>query len=91
MKTIFIFDQCDAGIKFFVLDGDFSHLDKVYINSCGLDEWTDEQHGELETKMEELTQLLYWPDGNFKFLTFSEFPVQDVLDGAKVIVAGFLP
>ena len=33
-KTVVIYDQLDAGIKFFVLNGDYRHLNNVYINQC---------------------------------------------------------
>lgn len=91
MRTVFIFDQCDAGLKFFTLNGDFSHLDKIYINSCGPENWSKKQVRELEKKQEELTNLLYQSNGDFKFSTLSEFPMQDVLDGARVVVIGFMP
>ena len=43
MKTIVIWDDYAAGpIRFFVLEGDYSHLDRVYINSTDDDEKQEE-------------------------------------------------
>lgn len=94
-KTVVIYDQLDADVKFAVLDGDYSHLNGVYINSCVPD--TDaENYAELEAalekKNEELSNLFYYPDtGKDKLELLEEFPTQAVRDGAIVIVAGFLP
>lgn len=43
MKTIVIWDESDIGIKFFVLDGDFRHLDGVYLG-----QWTVKRDAQRE-------------------------------------------
>lgn len=73
-KTVMIFDN-EEGIDFLVLEGDFSQLNGQYLNAEG---------DEL------LAELMYdnvTGEPKVKFL--KEFPLQAVLDGAKVIVCGF--
>ena len=73
-KTVMIFDN-EEGIDFIVLDGDFSELNGQYLNAEG---------DEL------LAELMYdnvTGEPKVKFL--KEFPLQEVLNGAKVVVCGF--
>jgi hypothetical protein len=83
MKTVFIFDRSyEADIKFFVVDGDHSRFDGVYLG-----DWSD-----LSV---ELNNLLYAFDEDedklkFKFKFVDKFPVSEVLDGAKVIISGYV-
>ncbi len=89
MKTVLIYDQLDSSLKFFVLDGDYSHLNGVYINQYVEDEKAQKA---TDTKQDELTDLIYVPEtGEFKHSALDEFPTQAVREGATVIVAGFLP
>lgn len=95
MKTVIIYDQLEANLTFIVLDGDYRHLDKVYINQC-FEESKAEQKAR-EKLQDELNDLIYPADGEetqfgyTKVELLEEFPTQAVLDGAFVIVAGFLP
>ena len=90
MKTVMIYDQLDANPTFFVLDGDYSHLNHVYINMC-IDGPKAEQK-KMDKLQDELTKLVYDPKTGVTLLAaYKEFPTQAVLDGAVVIVAGFLP
>ena len=51
MNTIIIYDQCgEADLQFYVLDGDYSHLNKVYINGCDNDELVNEVSSIIENK-----------------------------------------
>ena len=82
VKTVMIYDQLDASIKFLVLDGDYKHLDGIYINASDQD----------EKLQDELSNLLYDPqNGQDRVTLLTEFPTQAVRDGAEVIIAGFLP
>jgi len=85
MKTVIIYETFTEALKFYVADGDYSHLDKVFINSIDSD----------NDKQDELSNLFYdQQTGDFTEFAHSgteEFPVQAVKDGAIVIVAGFLP
>lgn len=82
VKTVMIYDQLDAALKFLVLDGDYKHLDGIYINASNQD----------EKLQDELSNLLYDPkDGQDRVTLLTEFPMQAVRDGADVIVTGFLP
>lgn len=78
-KTVVIWDSCDGDICFFVTDKDVSHLDNKYVNSN-----TTEQEGT------EISLLMYDSDGNKVIKTTKEFPVQEVRDGASVVVTGFV-
>jgi hypothetical protein len=92
MKTVLIYDDCHEAIRFFVLDGDYRSLDKVYINAC-LDGTKKEQKA-YEKKQDELSDLMYGKKnsgGSFKPEALDAFPVEAVKEGAAVIVAGFLP
>ncbi|QDH83386.1 hypothetical protein [Achromobacter phage Motura] len=81
-QTVMIYDQFGVEpLQFLVLNGDYTHLDQVFINST---ECTDEQ-------MDELSSLIYDGDGNVIAKFKKKFPRKAVVNGAKVIVAGFLP
>ena len=83
IKTLMIFDQCgQAPIKFYVLNGDYSHLDGIYVN-----------HSQQDQKLvEELANLLYDAETGEELLeSLDHFPYGAVSrEHAKVIVAGFL-
>lgn len=80
-KTVVIWDSCDADIQFFVTEKNVDHLHKKYCNSCNISE--DESN--------EISLLMYDDNGQKVIETTTEFPLQEVLDGAKVVVMGFLP
>lgn len=104
IKTIIIFDQFGIDdIKFFVVAGDYRHLNNVYINTRLVDrpELDEEAFAELEKdhekKSKELYELLYAEDGSFlpsveqlKFFP-SEYVVGENGIWNPVIVAGFAP
>ena len=86
MKTVIIFDQCgDAAVKFLVVNGDLSHLNGVYINAATVD----------RKKEDELLHVIYRYNDAGEYIdavpTLDAFPVQEVKDGASVIVCGFIP
>ena len=91
MKTVIIFDELQAELQFFVLEGDFRHLNGTYINSCGPEGTTKKQANEMEKKQAKLSSLIYKEDGTFNADPLKDFPTAAVRDGAEVIVAGFLP
>lgn len=83
MKTVFIYDQfSEDSLKFFELDGDYSHLDRTYINADG-----------DEDNIDELNKILFNQDDGSYIVDLSDtFPIQ--LDGYgyyHVIVVGFVP
>jgi hypothetical protein len=81
MQTVMIFDQCgQEQVKFAVLEGDYTHLNGIYINS------TENE----EEKERELMKLLYEKDGTMLVKLLDFFPVEAVINGGKVIVTGFL-
>ena len=84
MRTIIIWDSVGIEpISFMVLDGDYSHLDRVYINEGG-DEDNDKKQSELSALLcddETETQR--------DIPKLDKFPKLE--DGDVVIVAGFLP
>lgn len=85
MKTIVIWDNIDAAIKYFVLDGDYRKLDKVYIGSADNEKlWT------------ELSEIVYYEDGNEKIEMQDHFPITEILfvedpSHICVISCGILP
>jgi hypothetical protein len=82
VKTIVIWDACDANLKFFVVDRDVTHLNHHYVNST---ETSDET-------AHEISNLVYDGDGNRVIDFLDEFPL-DVTDDSDfaVISCGFLP
>ncbi len=78
MKTVVIYSEVGDIPKFFVHDEDISHLNNIYINS-----------DDDENLRDELANIVYNSEGDYIVKMLSEFPIQEVLDGAKVIVAGF--
>ena len=90
MKTVLIFDQCEANVTFYVLDGDYAHLNRVYINQAV--DGTKKVQRAAEKLQDELSNLIYHPKtGELLLQSLSELPVEDVIAGAQVIVAGMLP
>lgn len=80
MKTVLIWDTLGIQpIKFAILEGDYRHLNDVYVNSTGAKEEDD------------ITRLMYGDNGECKIELTDTFPVDAVINGAFVIVAGFLP
>lgn len=91
MKTVIIYDQCEANLIFFVVEEDVSHLDGVYIN-----QWIESDKKAERKKREALQDLLsklVYDETSGKMLLepLKKFPTKEVVAGAKVIVAGFLP
>jgi len=87
MKTIVIWDTCcESNIQFFILDGDYSHLNGLYLNTSPDDK-------EMEAALDELNELVYGePDGEYPIVQMLiEFPPMSADENYKVIVAGFLP
>lgn len=82
-KTVVIWDSLDADLRFFVVNKDVSHLDREYVNSSN-----------LKPKYEkELLSMVYvgGNSGEYLPIMLKSFPIQEVVDGAKVITCGFLP
>ena len=92
-KTVIIWDELQADVIFFLVDGDHSHLNRVYINTY----YDDAEAGVIskqafEARIDELNTLIYDQEkGTYLHEELSEFPTDAVLKGARVIVAGFLP
>lgn len=92
MKTIVIWDTCgEEDIKFFVVDGDKSHLDRVYINASEPEGIEKEDWEDLQAELD-IVQTLKNPR---QMLT--DFPGDVLIEqiqkglGIAVIVAGFIP
>lgn len=81
-NTIVIFEAGDGVISFYVLEGDHSHLDRIWI---GLADGEDE-------KQEELSDLLFDDTGNQNLTGSQEFPHASYRPQAtSVIVCGLVP
>ncbi len=88
-KTVMIYDQQTEPLSFFVVDGDYRKFDGVYINTYqDCDTAKGRKADQLQT---ELSDFLYDQDGKKKLAAMNKFPTQEVVDGADVIVIGFLP
>lgn len=90
MKTVIIYDQCEANLIFFVVEDDYSHLDGVYVN-----QWVESdkkaERKQREALQDLLLKLVYDDKGKMLLKPLKKFPAKEVVAGAKVIVAGFLP
>lgn len=81
MNTIFIYTLGqEYPLKFFVLEGDYSHLNGCMIGACG----TEEEQEELEDILD------FDATGNTKVTMLDTFPVDLVTPDTKVIEVGFL-
>lgn len=76
MKTVVIFRNSED-ISFVVLEGDYSHLNGLYINGNDNDD--------------KLADTFYNSDDGEPLVEFLDvFPVEEVRNGAKVIVGGWV-
>jgi hypothetical protein len=78
MKTVIIWEVCFEEVLFFEVEGDLRKFHRCYIGTDG-----DNQAVE-----DEFSLLMFGDEGDFNFPTFQEFPVDAVVQGAFVIVAG---
>lgn len=82
MRTLVIWDNVEGQIKMFWLDGDYGHLNRVYINS-------GESSGIYQ---DQLLKLVYDSHGQEKVQMFDAMPSGEELASASaIIIAGFLP
>jgi hypothetical protein len=96
MKTIVIWESFDAAAQFFVLNGDYSHLDGVYINAAD---------GDLDLQ-DELSEIVYRSNeeqqadpeaGYYRVKMRRKFPIVTAVknynkgEGLKIVQCGMLP
>jgi hypothetical protein len=89
MKTVVIWDMMgQEPIQYFVVTGDWSRFNHLYINT-----YTDKtpKGRQLESLLKDLQSFMYDESGNMLQTLLSDFPIEEVKDGAQVIVCGFLP
>lgn len=81
MKTALLFLEIPESHKFFILDGDYTHLIDVYIGLCS-----------DEDKQTELSDLIF--DNNAGDFRHAPVSIEDfeaaIRDGAKFIVCGMI-
>lgn len=84
-KTVIIYDQLmESPVSFIVMKGDLRKFNGIYINRY------TKKRAENDLQ-EELAKLLYDDDGEAKYKSTRQFPSHEVVAGAHVIVAGFIP
>lgn len=87
MKTIVIWNQIDAELKYFVIEGDYSDLDDVYINALTCN----------DEKQDRLTELVYGEEGELKVTMEKQFPRKVIFDCIReqevfhIIQCGIIP
>lgn len=80
MKTIIIYSSLEEDLLFSILEGDYSHLNKCFINSG------------LDTKKEsEACKLLYDEEGNFRIPMSNDVSIIESKNWDKVAMIIFLP
>lgn len=81
MKTVIIWNEFgERDLGWFIVDGDYSELDRVYINSAMCDEDDIDKLNNL-VYGDETGDMLFEPNTDFNLMP-REYPI---------IVAGFLP
>ena len=84
-KTVIIYDQLmESPVSFIVMKGDLRKFNGIYVNQYTGKRVQDELQNEL-------CGLLYDEDGEATFKAVLKFPSHEVVAGAHVIVAGFIP
>ncbi len=85
VKTIILFMEEPYSLKYLVVEGNYSQLDGVLINTA-FDEKDDE---ELQKK---LYELVYDQEKHYlkESLIRKEFPMDEITDSTKIIQAGFI-
>ena len=87
MKTIVIWDDLEANLIFFVLDGDYRKFDNIYINRVA-------DNDDEEMLQSDLVTLVYDETGSIQLDTMNEFPtwlLENFPGEYCVITAGVLP
>lgn len=82
MNTIIIFSDFQNSPVFFVVEGDYSHLNEVYINEASA---TPQLQDELNDVIEGLEHSVDFPVSLF-YSEYNENP-----ESIKVITCGFIP
>lgn len=80
MKTIIIYSSAEEDLLFSIVEGDYSHLNKCFINS-GLD----------SRKEREACDLLYDEEGNFKIPMSNDMSLLESKNWDKAAIITFLP
>lgn len=84
-RTVLIYNMYDLGLKFYVVDGDWSRFEGVYINEFSNDK-------DRQNLQSEFCDLMYDREsGEDHFTALDKFPVEAVREGASVVITGFLP
>ncbi len=84
MKTAVIYQEIPERLNLFVFNGDYSHLDGVYINGSGDMKKEDLLHDIIYHQ-----QFKEEPGYKNPVATKEEFE-QAIIDGAELIVCGFI-
>lgn len=83
MRTYFIFNQFEEGLKFGHVDYEASHLDEKYINDSGTSDVEQDELNELQEKAVWAPSLSAWVEEIAEFgAKSSEY---------KIITVGFFP
>jgi len=85
-KTLFLFKADYFKPEWFELEGDYSHLNKVYLNAVRPE---DADPADWKRKQEELSNLLYGADAYEKLKV--TFIAQPTKDWDYFVECGFLP
>ncbi len=84
MNTIIIYDQCGMeALQFFVIDGDYSKYDGIYVNK-----WVSDDEVIMQEYNEMINELQLILD---RLQPLDKFPTENVTKDTKVIICGFIP
>ena len=86
MKSVLIYNMFDYGLKYYVVDGDWSRFEDIYVNQATRDK-------AVEALQMELSGLMWDEEneGKDRYTPEDKFPIQAVKDDAIVVTCGFIP
>jgi len=86
-QTVVIWNEFELGVQFFVLNGDYTHLDGTYINTL-------DDSDSAEANKEQLYDIVYDEEGAYRIEMLNTFPHRFGMCYPAyfaVIQAGFVP
>jgi hypothetical protein len=81
-RTLFLYNEFEGLVKFFILEGNYSHLDDVLLNEAVED-------AEDIKLQDELNTILFESDGKLKVTLLDKFPLGENFN--HVVNVGFIP
>jgi hypothetical protein len=93
MKTVIIWDMCrQEPLSFFIVAGDQSHLDKIFINNADQDMSLQDELNDLIYNEAGQYKLKQYKLKQYKLKQYKKLPRKAIANPTnKVIISGFFP